>query len=399
MQSVADKLVRTGELQIVDRGTLVRSGDGPDGNSCAFPSVAVLPGGRWLVGYRASSRKGDEGDQHIRLTWSDDEGRSWHGPTRPFEAPTLNGRPGRFRMGCLEPLGGDSVLIALAWQDYGDPDRPVFNPKSDGGTVDFKSFFAISGDRGLTWSEMTEVDRSPFHNVPTPLTGPIRVLPNGDWACQMETNKPYEHSGQWDLAAVMKFSSDGGRTWPRHVKHAWDPSQRLIFGDARPRVMRDDSLLSFYWTFDSKTGLMRNIHAARSTDMGRTWTAPWDTGVPGQAAPPISLPHGVVALAYVDRTSVPTIKVRLSADGGQTFADESELIVQKSLIPERRHGDHTDVNSWINDIGKYAIGLPDTAPLANDGEFLLVYYNGPDQDHTDLEWARLRHTTAGRDVT
>src|SRR5688572_4875005 len=87
-----------GKLTITERGTLVRSGDGPDGNSCAFPSVTVLPGGRWLVGYRASSRKWNEGDQHIRLTWSDDQGRSWHRPIRPFEAPLVAGRPGRFRM-------------------------------------------------------------------------------------------------------------------------------------------------------------------------------------------------------------------------------------------------------------------------------------------------------------
>ena len=87
------------KLEIVSRGTLVRSGNGPDGNSCAFPSVAVLPGRRWLVGYRASSRKWHEGDQHIRQTWSDDEGRSWHEPMRFFEAPVVAGRAGRFRMG------------------------------------------------------------------------------------------------------------------------------------------------------------------------------------------------------------------------------------------------------------------------------------------------------------
>src|SRR5262245_38372493 len=144
------------KLQIIDRGTLVRSGDGADGNSCAFPSVAVLPSGRWLVGFRASSRKWNEGDQHIRLVWSDDEGRTWRGPTRPFVAPTVGGRPGRFRMGCLEPLGGRRVLVALAWQDYGDPERPLFNPKTQGGSVDFKAFFAISEDDGETWGPMTE---------------------------------------------------------------------------------------------------------------------------------------------------------------------------------------------------------------------------------------------------
>ena len=382
------------KLEIVNRGTLVRSGNGPDGNSCAFPSVAVLPGGRWLVGYRASSRKWHEGDQHIRLTWSDDEGRSWHEPIRFSEAPIVAGRPGRFRMGCLEPLGGRRVLIALAWQDYGDPERPVFNPQTKGGSVDFKSFFAISEDAGETWSGLTEIDRSPFHTIPTPLTGPIRVLPNGDWACQFETNQVYEDPGPWRLAAVMKFSSDRGRTWPHHVKHAWDPTDRLIYGDARPRVMRNDTLLSFYWTFDTVTGSLRNIHAAQSTDSGRTWTLPWDTGVPGQAAPPVSLPEGEVGLAYVDRTSIPAIKVRLSDNDARSFSNATELVLRQSSLPERRHGDHKDVHNWINDIELYSIGLPDSAQLAAENEFIVVYYNGPDHDHTDLEWVRLRAQSA-----
>ena len=367
----------------------MRSGNGPDGNSCAFPSVAVLPSQRWIVSYRASSRKWHEGDQHVRLTWSDDEGRSWHEPLRPFEPPTMAGRPGRFRMGCLEPLGGRQVLIAFAWQDYGDPERPVFNPQTKGGSVDFKAFFAVSEDEGESWGRLTEIDRSPFHTLPTPLTGPIRVLPNGDWACQFETNQPYDNPGPWSLAAVMKFSSDGGRTWPRHVKHAWDPADRLIYGDARPRVLRDGTLLSFYWTFDNATGAICNMHAARSTDCGQSWTTPWDTGVPGQAAPPVSLPAGEVALVYVDRTAVPAIKVRLSRDMGRTFPDATELVLQQSGIGQR-HGQHQDVQGWIDDIERYSIGLPDAAPLAAHNEFLVVYYNGPDHDHTDLEWVRVR---------
>lgn len=379
----------TDKLRIVDRGTLVRSGDGPDGNSCAFPSVAVLPGGRWLIGYRASSQKWHEGDQHIRLTWSDDQGRTWHEPIRPFKAPDVNGRPGRFRMGCVESLGGSRVLIGLAWQDYGDPARAIFNPKTSG-SVDFHAFFAISEDQGKTWGEMTQVDLSPFHNIPTPLTGPIRVLANGDWACQFETNKHYEELGPWGLSATMKFSSDQGRTWPSYVKHAWDPDNRLIYGDARPRVMPDGTLLSFYWTFDTVAAVERNIHAARSVDSGRTWTPTWDTGVPGQAAPPIALPNGQIALAYVDRTTVPAIKVRVSHDGAHSFPSDTELMLRQSEIRDRRHSGHQDVHNWVQDIERYTIGLPDTAPLHDAGEFLVVYYNGQDQNHTDLEWARLR---------
>ena len=111
--------------------------------------------------------------------------------------------------------------------------------------------------------------------------------------------------------------------------------------------------------------------------------------MPGQAAPPVSLPNGRIALAHVDRTAEPIVKVQLSRDGARTFPREAELILQKSRLPGRRHGNHGDVHDWVNDIERYSIGLPDTAGLDNEGEFLVVYYNGSDHDHTDLEWVRL----------
>ena len=292
-------------------------------------------------------------------------------------------------MGCVESLGGRTVLIAFAWQDYGDPDRPCFNPTTSG-SVDFKEFFAISEDEGETWGELTKIDDAPFDATPTALTGPIRVMPNGDWACQFETNKTYDAPGPWPLEAVMMFSSDKGKTWPRFVKHAFDPARRLIYGDARPRVMPDASVLCFYWTFDTVAAKTLNIHATQSDDEGRTWTVPWDTGVPGQAAPPILLPSGDVVIAYVDRTDEPTIKVRTSHDRGRTFPDHTELALRRSISPDRRHGNHKDVHDWVEDIKLYTIGLPDTATLNDPAEFVVVYYNGIDQDHTDLEWIRLR---------
>lgn len=88
------------------------------------------------------------------------------------------------------------MLIALGWQDYGDPDRPLFNPTTSG-AVDFKGFFAMSQDDGETWGHLTQISDAPFDKTPIPITGPIRVMPDGDWAYQFETNKSYDTPGPW----------------------------------------------------------------------------------------------------------------------------------------------------------------------------------------------------------
>jgi len=65
-------------LKIVDRGTVFSSKPGTDCQSCAFPNVAVLPGGRWLAACRAARTKtGTDGQQRVLLSRSDDEGRTW----------------------------------------------------------------------------------------------------------------------------------------------------------------------------------------------------------------------------------------------------------------------------------------------------------------------------------
>ena len=80
----------------------------------------------------------------------------------------------------------------------------------------------------------------------------------------------------------------------------------------------------------------------------------------------------------------------IDAPPERAFPDHTELELRRSISPDRRHGNHKDVHDWVEDIERYTIGLPDTAPLTDPAEFVVVYYNGIDQDHTDLEWVRLR---------
>jgi len=371
-------------MKTIDRGIVFPSLPATDRQSCAFPQVVVLPGGRWLVSCRAACTKGGKDGQHVMLAASDDEGQTWRLNASPFNASALDGKPGQFRALGLTALGGQRVLATLYWVDNSDPALPFFNEQTEG-LLDSRIMFAESTDRGDTWSAPTLMDASPF-NMPTPITGPVLLLPDGERVCQFETNKPYYDTSPWVHSSVLMFSRDGGRTWPRHSVVTRHPT--IFYWDQRPQVLPDGRILDLFWTYDNPAATYLNIHARESHDGGRTWSELWDTGVPGQPAPVVALRDGWIAMVYVDRTGAPAIRCRTSADAGRTWPEESMLTLYESVLPGQTVRKDGMADAW-SEMGKFSVGLPATAALPN-GDFLVVYYAGSSTDCTSVEWARVK---------
>ena len=373
-------------MRIMDRGTVFSGEPDTDHQSCAFPGICVLPSGRWIGSCRAAPEKIGTLGQHAMLTWSDDEGESWRAPMAPFTPPCVDGKPGLFRGAQLTALGGARVLATLCWVDHSDPSLAFFNEETEG-LLDTRIFMATSEDEGATWSKPALVDTSPF-NIPTAITGPTLLLPNGDWACQFELNKHYYDTSLWRHSSVLLFSKDEGKSWPEHVIASNDPKNRIFYWDQRPGVLADGSVLDLFWTYDNQLAGYLNIHARRSPDNGRTWSAIWDAGLPGQPASPVSLPDGRIAMVYVDRTGAPVIKLRVSEDGGRTWPDETEIVLYGGEGGSQTWNKGAMQDAWA-EMGKFSVGLPATALLGN-GDLLVVYYAGPETDQTDIRWVRVR---------
>jgi len=372
-------------VTIVNRGTVFAGRRDTDYSSACFPGVCVLPGGRWLVTFRAAPTKACVRPQRTLLACSDDQGAAWAEPFEPWAPPLIEGKPGAFRAGHITSLGGNELLAILYWVDVSDPSLPFFNEQTEG-LLDSRLFMSLSEDAGASWSEPELIDTSPY-TCPTPITGPAMVLDSGEWALQFETNKSYYDTSVWRHESVVMFSADGGRSWPRYTCAATDPSARVFYWDQRPTVLPDGRIMDVFWTFDRETAQYLNIHARMSADGGRTWGAIWDTGVPGQPAAPIGLSDGRLLLVYVDRTAAPVIKARISADDGRTWPDESESVIHGSDAAENLDRESMQ-DAWA-EMSEFSIGLPATALLPND-EVLVVYYAGPMTDLTDIQWARLR---------
>jgi len=372
----------------MQHGTIVRSPLDGSLHSCCIPRVEVLDSGRWIVGFRASTAKQNEVQQRVYVTWSDDHGQNWSKPVSQFNPPMIKNRPGRFRAVAFENLQENQLLATLLWQDMGNPELPFFNPKTEG-VQDMRIFFSISADNGSTWSALQRVVERGYEHVPVSITGPILLLPDGTWLSQFETNKPYNDDNPWQQAAVAGRSSDHGQSWSPAVVVAHDPANRMMYWDQRPQVMEDGSLLNLFWTLDKGIGSYINIHAVRSSDGGRTWSAPFDTGVPGQPAPPVDLGDGRVAMVYVDRQGPPKIKIRLSENSGRTFPAGTEALIHEraSGMQTIRKTPGTSADAWA-EMEAFSLGLPDAVRLP-DNTILVVYYSGTDRDHTDLRWARV----------
>ncbi len=373
-------------MKIMSGGAAIAASKESSRGSCAFPGLCVLSGGRWLCACRAAPAKGGTVGQHVLLAWSDDEGRSWREPFRSFTPPPIEGRPGLFRAAYMTALSAGEVLAALCWVDHSDPSLPFFNEKTQG-LLDTRIFLSRSQDAGESWSEPELMDTSPFR-APTPLTGPVLLLPDKALACQFELNKPYYDAAVWRHSSALLFSRDGGRSWPEHAVTSSDPKNRFFYWDQRPAVLRDGRLLDLFWTYDNRAATYLNIHARESRDGGRSWSPMWDTGVPGQPAPPVSLADGRIAMVYVDRSGAPAIKARTSSDGGRTWPSRTECVIHSPAAPSQTRRKKTMQDAWA-EMARFSLGLPTTAPLPG-GDVLVVYYAGPETDYTDIRWARLR---------
>ena len=80
--------VERARMQVIDEGVVFAGRAMTDAASACFPSVCVLPGGRWLVGMRLAPAKSSR-SQRTFVTWSDDQGKSWSEPVEPAAPMTL----------------------------------------------------------------------------------------------------------------------------------------------------------------------------------------------------------------------------------------------------------------------------------------------------------------------
>jgi hypothetical protein len=214
-------------------------------------------------------------------------------------------------------------------------------------------------------------------------------LADGMWAQPYEHWKAYDDPAPARPAALLRLSSDGGRTWPAFAVVAADPAGARYYWDQRLAVHRErGDLVAMFWTHDPAAGRDIENHIAWGSPDGRRWSSPAPTGLPGQHCQPIAVGGDRLAAVYPHRADPPGIRAVLSEDFGRTWERASELSVYRSAAGREAGsgGSRSEADLWA-DMVAWRFGHP-RGVLLPTGEILVVYYAG-DERSQSVRWARL----------
>ncbi|MBI3861729.1 MAG: exo-alpha-sialidase [Planctomycetia bacterium] len=376
-------------MQLEDRGLIFDAAQQPpEARVNAFTSVARLKSGTLIAGHQSGTAKHSV-DATLRLDRSTDGGRTW-APIPYRFATSLEGTPGSLSPGAIVELPGGRLLLAGTWFDRSDPDRPLFDPETQG-LLHCRLVMATSGDGGTTWS--------PWKIISTPgltgcaATGPLLRWSDGTIVFGFESYKEFDEPGPSRHAAWLTISRDGGETFPDLHLVAQHPDHALFYWDQRICAgTNPGEYTALFWTHDLAQQKDLHVHLKHGSlhDKGHPFPRIRETTIRGQIGAPLWLDDGRLLAFVVDRHHPGTMTLWSSRDRGQTWPDDEKLIIhvhaERAALTQQ--GTKVDFNEYWDDMLKWSFGHPSLVDL-EDGRVLCVFYAGV-PGRLSIHWARVR---------
>jgi hypothetical protein len=275
----------------------------------APPKVAFGPGralyALWVVGKEVPGRRFPM--SALRFARSGDGGRTWSAPASVTDTP----QPfGSFNFHALHAARGDTVYVA--WLD-GRAGRSA-------------TYLARSVDGGRTWARNVRVNPG---RESCPCCRTAVAAGRGDTVYAAWRGVARQPDRSTVREVVVARSADGGRSWGAPVAAQRDGWVFDGCPHAGPSLAVDAAGHVHVAWWSGKEGAA-GVFYARSDDGGRAFGAPVPLGVAARSMPAhaqLALvdPEGAgpvkVVVAWDDGTTpVPRVLVRVSPDGGETFA-------------------------------------------------------------------------------
>lgn len=368
-------------LTVEDRSVVYDPSQQPaDARIAFFTNVCRLKSGSLICSFQVGTGKHSP-DSKIQICRSNDEGKTWTALKWDL-ATEIGGVPGSMSAPVLVDVAADRLLLFATWFDRREPERPLFDPVTQG-ILRSKLLLAESSDEGTTWSG--------WRVLPTPGlkgcagTGGIVRWSDGMIAFPFESFKEFDDPQPGHHAAWMMISRDGGTTFSRPLQIAQHPQHKVYYWDQRLCAAdQNGEFIALFWTHDLAIQCDLNVHLRRASvtasetgELRITGEEIRQTTLPGQIAAPLQLTDGRLLAFVVDRRSPCTMTLWVSHDDGHTWPEEERLVLHthQELAAVTPGGIAIDFNQYWEEMGKWSFGHPSLLQLDNS-RVLCAWYAG-----------------------
>jgi predicted neuraminidase len=298
-----------------------------DGLQAHFPDLVRLADGTLVAAYReGAGHISHEG--RITVVSSTDDGQTWSEPQVVVDGPYDDRDPK------LAVLSDGTILLSyfvLEWTSEREHQNHGVQVRR-------------STDGGRTWSEPAQAGSYWWASH-----GAAVELPGGDLLLPVYNRPPGE---KWHRAAVVR-STDGGLTWPAASEVSLAAGNTFHFQEPTITVL-DGQLVSLIRT------TVETAYLSRSTDDGRTWTAPVPTDMPASSHHALRLASGEVLVTYGDLS--------------KRFSEHRETVGRLVRRPLETWDGYPDIQLY--DSGHHDQANPSSVELS-PGRFLTLGFDIP----------------------
>ncbi len=332
----------------------------------SFPNIQQISVKEFLCVYRRGSAW-ESVDGVIGKLRSTDGGKTWLGEGEVRE-DFGSERRYSYRGGHLTKIKDGTLLLTSCRFDRSDPDKPIFNPLTEGYLpVDAALFHSLDG--GRTWSSPQAVSL-PEGEIGNPI-GPVLELSDNRWLMPFETWKSYDDTGPAQQRTVAIFS-ENGKTWDNLTSIADGRAEGIVYWDSTIITLKDDRLFALLWTRDLKSDIDLPIHRTISNDGGRTWSKPESTGVNGHTMSVVDLGNQHLLMVYSLRNvEQPGIMAVLSENEGKSWKLTDQVMIWDAH--EQTNVGVANRDRCLADMATYAFGKPQ-AIKTTEGSILVSFW-------------------------
>lgn len=305
-------------------------------------------------------------------------------------SPKWNERPGSLCIGSLAESEDGRLCLFATWYDRSDPQRPLFDPETEG-ILHARLLATYSSDDGQTWSPWATIDTGTITGCA--LTGPTLRWLDGSVAVPFESFKHFDDLSKKNHAAWVCPIVNGHVSMVDHIHFvAGDPTGRVSYWDQRLAPLSvSGRYLALFWTHDRVLQRDLNVHCKMSNTSKSDPSSPVSTGISGQIAAPLALTDTHFLALVVDRNGAdPGIVLYQSLDTGHSWLDCAPLKIyhHRETAHISQSAENVDYAKYWEDMGKWSFGHPALLRLANN-EVIAVYYAGT-PDHMGIRYAHIR---------